>query len=148
MLNHVLSRIHFDQSPERVLDYLSTPKFWPDWHVRSQRIEGGTNGPMLLGDSVIEYIPWGEKDLIAVQWTVVDRWESKMYRIEGRVVMDGKVQEEVIVAIHYTLFSGQHGGTDFAREIELAYPIADLDEFKKQQDISLINVKKILENSK
>jgi uncharacterized protein YndB with AHSA1/START domain len=147
MLNHIISRIHFDQSPERVLDYLSTPKFWPDWHAQSRRIEGGPNGPMQVGDSVTEYIAVRDQEL-AAQWTVVDRWESKMYRIDGRIIMNGKVQQEVVIAIHYTLFATQDGGTDFAREIEFTLPVADLDGFKKLQDESLRNVKRILEQSK
>ena len=147
MLNHIISRIHFDQSPERVLDYLSSPKFWPDWHLDSRRIEGGPIDPMQVGDSVIEYIARGDQE-VAVQWTVLDRWESKMYRIDGRIIMNGKVQQEVVIAIHYTLIPSRDGGTDFAREIELALPIAELDRHKKLQDESLRNVKKILEQSK
>jgi len=65
MLNHIISRIHFDQSAERVLDYLSTPKFWPDWHLQSRRIEGGPIGPMQVGDSVIEYIARGDQEFAA-----------------------------------------------------------------------------------
>ena len=147
MLNHIISRIHFDQSPERVLDYLRTPKFWPDWHPQSRRNEGGPIGPMQVRDSVIEYIARGDQE-VAVQWTVVDRWESKMYRIDGRIIMNGKVQQEVVAGIHYTLFPTKDGGTDFAREIELTLPIEDPDGFKEVQDKSLKNVKKILEKSK
>jgi len=147
MLNHMISRIHFDQSPERVLDYLSSPKFWPDWHLDSRRIEREPIGPMQVGDSVIEYIARGDQE-VAVQWTVLDRWESKMYRIDGRMIMNGKVQQEVVIAIHYTLFPTKDGGTDFAREIELTLPIEDLDRVKEVQDKSLRNVKKILEQSK
>ena len=144
MLAHVLSRIHFDQPPERVLDYLSNPKFWPDWHVQSRRIEGGPKGEMQVGDRVIEYVAVGEKDVAAVEWTVVDRWESKMFRIEGRIVLNGVVQKDVVSAIHYALFPAEDGGTDFTREIELVFPVGDLDGFKKLQEKSLATVKKIL----
>ena len=55
---------------------------------------------MQVGDRVIEYVAMGEKDVAAVEWTVVDRWEAKMFRIEGRIVLNGVVQKDVVSAIH------------------------------------------------
>ena len=149
MLYHVVSRIHFKQSPETVLNYLSTTDYWPEWHIQSRRVEGTMGRPMQLGDKVVEYVslnPNDKENLRAVEWTVMDRWQSRMYRIEARAVVDGKVTDEVISAISYVLFPTNDGGTDFTREMNIVAPKAlpHFDEFKKMQDKSVENIKTAL----
>jgi len=149
-LFHVVSRIHFNQSPETVLNYLSTTSYWPEWHVQSRRVEGTVDRPMQLGDKVVEYIslnPDDKEKLVAVEWTVVDRWQSRMYRIEARPVVDGRVTGEVVSAISYVLFPTGDGGTDFTREMNIVSPkeMRNFDVFKKLQDKSVENIKTALD---
>jgi Polyketide cyclase / dehydrase and lipid transport len=150
MLYHVVSRIHFNQSPEIVLNYLSTTDYWPEWHIQSRRVEGTMGRPMQLGDKVIEYVsldPAKKEDLRAVEWTVVDRWQSRMYRIEARPVIDGRVTDEVVSAISYVLFPATDGGTDFTREMNIVSPkiLNHFDEFTRLQDKSVENIKTALD---
>ena len=149
-LFHVVSRIHFNQSPETVLNYLSTTSYWPEWHVQSRRVEGTVDRPMQLGDKVVEYIslnPDDKEKLVAVEWTVVDRWQSRMYWIEARPVVEGHATNEVISAISYTLFPTDDGGTDFTREMNIVSPkeMRNFDVFKKLQDKSVENIKTALD---
>jgi len=151
MLFHVVSRTHFNQSPETVLNYLTTTTYWPEWHIQSRRVEGNVvDRPMQVGDKVVEYIsmdPNNKEKLVSVEWTTADRWQSRMYRIEARPVVDGKVINEVISAISYTLFSTDDGGTDFTREMNIVSPkeMPHWDEFKKLQDKSVENIKTALD---
>jgi hypothetical protein len=150
MLYHVVSRIHFNQSPETVLDYLSTTDYWPEWHIQSRRVEGTMGRPMQLGDKVTEYVSLNPRDtenLHVVEWTVVDRWQSRMYRIEARAVAGGQVTDEVVSAISYVLFPTGDGGTDFTREMNIVGPknIPHFNEFKKLQDKSVENIKTALD---
>ncbi|MBN1376307.1 MAG: SRPBCC family protein [Dehalococcoidia bacterium] len=150
MLYHVVSRIHFNQSPETVLNYLSTTDYWPEWHIQSRRVEGTVGRPMQLGDKVIEYVslnPDDKENLRVVEWTVVDRWLSRMYRIEARAVVNGSVTDEVVSAISYVLFPTGDGGTDFTREMNIVRPkdMRHFDEFKKLQDKSVENIKTALD---
>ena len=146
MLNHFLNRIHFSQTPDVVLDYITTTRYWPDWHLQSRRVEGVTNRPMQIGDQCVEYFEWNNMPGV-VQWTTVDRWKSNMYRIHGRTVADGKVKNDVTVSIHYTLFATADGGTDFTREMEFIAP--DLGPMRepmlKLQEQSLQKIKEILD---
>jgi hypothetical protein len=150
MLYHVVSRIHFNQSPEIVLDYLSTTDYWPEWHMQSRRVEGTLGRPMQLGDKVVEYVslnPRDNENLNVVEWTVADRWQSRMYRIEGRAVKDGIATDEVVSAISYVLFPRSDGGTDFTREMNIVGPkdIPHFTEFKKLQDKAVENIKTALD---
>jgi hypothetical protein len=133
-----------------VLDYLSTTDYWPEWHIQSRRVEGTVGRPMQLGDKVIEYVSFNPRDkenLHVVEWTVVDRCQSKMYRIEGRAVKDGLVTDEVVSAISYVLFPASDGGTDFTREMNIVGPknIPDFEKFQKLQDKSVENIKTALD---
>jgi hypothetical protein len=151
MLFHVVSRHHFNQDPETILNYLTTTTYWPEWHIQSRRVEGKvTDRPMQVGDTVVEYIsmdPNNKEKLVSVQWTTADRWQSRMYRIEGRPVINGKVMDNVISAISYTLFPTSDGGTDFTREMNIESPkeIPHFDEFKNMQDKSVENIKTALD---
>ena len=151
MLYHVVSRIHFNQSPETVLNYLTTTEYWPEWHIQSRRVEGSVvDRPMQLGDKVVEYVSMNPNDkdkLVVVEWTTVDRWQSRMYRIEARPVVDGHATNEVISAISYTLFPTDDGGTDFTREMNIVSPkeLPHFDVFKKLQDKSVENIKTALD---
>ncbi len=145
VLNHILNRIHFNQPPEVVLDYITTAKYWSDWHTQCGRTEGVTDRPMQVGDQCIEYVDWNNTPVV-IQWTTVDRWKSNMYRMSGRRIADGKVRDDVTVTIHFTLFATEDGGTDFTREMEIVAP--DLGPLKETllriQDQALQNLKKIL----
>jgi hypothetical protein len=133
-----------------VLNYLSTTDYWPEWHIQSRRVEGTVGRPMQLGDKVVEYVslnPADKENVRAVEWTVVDRWQSRMYRIEGRPVMNGRVTDEVVSAISYVLFPTSDGGTDFTREMNIVAPkiLSHFDEFIKLQDRSVENIKTALD---
>jgi len=119
MLQRVMNRHHFSQPPSVVLTYLRQVRYWRDWYPRHHHFEG-TDRPLEVGDKAIAYLtaePRGNVIVYAVEWTCVDLWEDKMYRIEGRRVTDGRVADDVTVAINYTLFPALDGGTDFTREI-------------------------------
>lgn len=150
MLHHVVSRIHFNQSPETVLNYITTTEYWPEWHIQSRCVEGITDRPMQVGDKVVEYVslnPNDKEKMVSVEWTTVDRWQSRMYRIEARPVKDGKVGDEVVSAISYVLFPTPDGGTDFTREMNIIGPkeIPNFAEFKNLQEKSVENIKKALD---
>lgn len=150
MLYHVISRIHLNQSPETVLNYLSTPDYWPEWHVQSCRVEDTAGRPMQLGDKVIEYVspinPSNKDKLLVFEWTVVDRWEPRMYRAEARPVIKGNITDIVVCAVSFILFPTSDGGTDFTREMNMVGPknIIIFSDFKKLQDKSVENIKAAL----
>ena len=146
MLNHILNRIHFNQPPDVVLNYITTAKYWPEWHLQSHGVEGTTDHPMQIGDQCVEQVESNKAPLM-IQWTTVDRWKSNMYRIYGRRVAEGQVKDDVTVSIHYTLFATEDGGTDFTRELEFIAPDMgpSKESFISIQDQSLQNIKKILD---
>jgi hypothetical protein len=119
VLGRVISRHHFDQEPSVVLTYLRQVRFWRDWYPHHHHFEG-VDRPLEVGDTATAFLttePGSDDIAYAIQWTCVDLWEDRMYRIDGRRVRDGKVADEVTIAIDYILFPTPDGGTDFTREI-------------------------------
>lgn len=136
MLHQVGTWINFHQPPQVVMDFLSTPAFYPQWYDNEDgstyKVEGVTERPLQQGDTVREYwrmptgcweipegcfTPEGDRVLVATEWTCAQRIEPFVYRIEGRYLAGGTGEPtgDIYHAINYFFFPADGGGTNLLR---------------------------------
>lgn len=136
MIYQVGTHVKFAQSPQQVMDFISTPDFYPLWYNgdsgRTYKVEGVTDRPLREGDKVREYwrMPpdaWtvpegcstldGNDVLIAVEWTCAQRIDPFVYRIEGRYLEGGTGEPvgEMFQSVNYFAAASEGGGTNLMR---------------------------------
>jgi hypothetical protein len=102
----VRNEIEVGASKEVVFSLLTTPHFWPSWHVSTRAVSGVTDQPYRLGESFEEHATIAEQPAELV-WTCVAHDAPHAAAIETR---------EKSVRISYLLHE-TNGRTKIARQL-------------------------------
>lgn len=142
----IVTAVAIDRPPAAVFEFVTTPENWPKLHHSSLRMSGASNYGLQGGERTTEDFRVAGRYGRA-QWTVTERDEPRLLRIEASGAEGGKAW------ITYTLSDTGHG-TRFERDLRYRVPnlfTAVLDtlvlrsKIKLESETGLRELKQVLE---
>lgn len=144
----IVAAIEIDRPAAAVFEFVTTPENWPKWHHSLLRVLGASSRGLQAGEATPEDHRAASRYGQA-QWTVTEREEPRLWRIEANGAEGGKAW------ITYTLSDTGHG-TRFERDLRYRAPnlfAAVLDalvlrsKIKLESETGLRQIKQAIEGS-
>ncbi len=108
-MSQITNTIHIRGNANEIFDFVTTAKYWTQWHPATVGVSGQIENPMRLGDVIRERAKIGEA-IGENDWTVAE-WERNT-----RVVLSMPQTRLGDLQISYT-FVETEGGVHFSREL-------------------------------
>jgi Polyketide cyclase / dehydrase and lipid transport len=99
-----------DRPIEPVFEFVTTARFWPQWHPATRGVEGDIDNPAVLGDRITEHVTVAGISGSGT-WTVVECTPPQSMALEADLGAG-------LVRISYRLDAVADGQTRFQRDLE------------------------------
>ncbi len=146
-MSTVIHSIFISGEPSAIFDFVTTAKYWTDWHPATVGVSGQIEKPMRCGDVIRERARIGSADA-ENDWRVTE-WERNQ-----RVVLSMPNTRLGDLKITYT-FVERDGGVEFTRELVFdtrGFPqdLADAltQQMESDSQIAIARIQKMFETQR